>query len=240
MRKKRTLKELTIKDNFLFGAVMADEENCKEFLEMVLDIPIERVKVSKEKSIVYHPEYKGVRLDVYAKDEQHTHYNIEMQAESRMALGKRSRYYQSQMDMELLSIGKDYAELPDTYVIFVCDFDPFHAGKYQYTFRTACKEAADIRLSDGRQIIFLNARGENSRDVSEKLVKFLSFVKADLRESQKDFADPYVQKLQKFIAHVKSSREMEERFMILEEMLEDERNAGREEGRAEGMRYTLL
>lgn len=78
----------------MFGAVICDEDNCKEFLEMVLQIPIERVEVSKEKSIVYHPEYKGVRLDVYAKDEHNTHYNVEMQAIRKKALGKRARYYQ--------------------------------------------------------------------------------------------------------------------------------------------------
>lgn len=33
MAKKKTLQELTIKYNFLFGAVMVNEENCKEFLE---------------------------------------------------------------------------------------------------------------------------------------------------------------------------------------------------------------
>ena len=62
----------------MFGAVMCDEENCRQLLEMVLKIPIQRVEVSKEKSIVYHPEYKGVRLDVYARDENQTHYNVEM------------------------------------------------------------------------------------------------------------------------------------------------------------------
>ena len=109
MRKKQRLKELTIKDNFMFGAVMMDEDNCKGLLERVLELPIERVEISKEKSIVYHPEYKGVRLDVYAKDESQTRYNVEMQVEKKPALGKRSRYYQSQMDMEMLLAGEDYA-----------------------------------------------------------------------------------------------------------------------------------
>ena len=49
MAARKTLRELTIKNNFMFGAVMCDEENCKEFLEMVLQIPIEHVEVSKEK-----------------------------------------------------------------------------------------------------------------------------------------------------------------------------------------------
>ena len=42
MRRKKRLQELTIKDNFMFGAVMADEEMCREFLEMVLGFPIEK------------------------------------------------------------------------------------------------------------------------------------------------------------------------------------------------------
>ena len=50
MAEKKTFKELTIKNNFMFGAVMCDESNCKELLEMVLQIPIERVEISKGKS----------------------------------------------------------------------------------------------------------------------------------------------------------------------------------------------
>lgn len=64
MGNKKLFKELTLKDNFMFGAVMCDEHHCKHLLEMILGFPIERVVVSKEKSIIYHPEYKGVRLDV--------------------------------------------------------------------------------------------------------------------------------------------------------------------------------
>lgn len=70
------------------------------------------VEISKEKSVVYHREYKGVRLDIYAQDEEQTCYNVEMQAASRPHLGKRSRYYHSQMDMDLLLSGRDYEDLP--------------------------------------------------------------------------------------------------------------------------------
>lgn len=40
MKRRKTLQELTIKDNFMFSAVMVDEALCKEFLEMVLRFPI--------------------------------------------------------------------------------------------------------------------------------------------------------------------------------------------------------
>lgn len=235
MRRKHRLRELTIKDNFMFGAVMMDEENCKGLLERVLEIPIERVEVSREKSIVYHPEYKGVRLDVYAKDEHQSHYNVEMQVERKAALGKRSRYYQNQMDMELLLSGEDYSEIPNTYVIFICDFDPFGEEKYRYVFEMQCKESKHTNLEDGRTILFLNTHGKNESEVPKELVTFLRYVKADLAESEEAFDDPYVEQLQKFIRKVKRSREMEERFMIFEEMLKEEHAQGLEEGRREGL-----
>ena len=48
--------------------------------------------------------------------------------------------------------------------------------------------------------------------------------------SESDFEDEFVGQLQKSIHNVKESREMGERYMIFEEMMRDERKAGREEG----------
>ena len=67
-------------------------------------------------------------------------------------------------------------------------------------------------------------------------VSFLNFVKADLSESETDFEDDFVEKLQNTIRRIKSNREMEERFMIFEEMLRDERA----EGKAEAVLEMLL
>ena len=205
---KRCLSDLTIKNDFMFGAVMINPENCKEFLERALEIEIDRVDVSREKSMVYHPDYKGIRLDVYAKDENNTCYNVEMQMTKKPALGRRSRYYQSQMDMDILLSGREYAELPDSYVIFICGFDPFGERKYRYTFQMQCKESNQTPLEDGRRIVFLSTCGENEDEISKELLAFLKFGKADLKES----------------------REMDERFMTLEEMLKDERKEGLKEG----------
>ncbi len=252
MGKKEKLQDLTIKSNFLFGAVMSKKENCKGFLEMTLGFPIEQVEVSKEKSIVYHPEYKGIRLDVYAKDGKNTHYNVEMQVLKRAALGKRSRYYHSQIDMELLLKGQEYQNLADTYVIFVCDFDPFGKKRYCYTFMNCCLEDKELKLCDGSITIFLSTKGENENEVSPELIKFLKFVSADLKESMNDFQDSYVKQLQNTIRHIKSSREMEERYMILRELLEDEYLegillgkeegilVGREEGKLDGKTESIL
>ena len=235
MRYQKTLKELTIKDNFMFGAVMSDEENCRCLLELILGTSISRVKVNKEKSIVYHPGYKGIRLDVYAGDENNIRYNVEMQTLHKPALGKRARYYHSQIDMELLLAGADYSELPDTYVIFVCDFDPFDQGKYVYSFESSCRETENAKIPDGSRSIFLSTCGRNPQDVPQPMVKFLNYVGANLKNSTKDFEDAFVARLQRSVQSVKESRELEEGYMLFEELLRDERAEGKAEGRAEAV-----
>lgn len=239
MRRKKRLQELTIKDNFMFGAVMVHEDMCRHFLEMVLRFPIGRVEISKEHSLIYNPEYRGVRLDIYAKDEHHTHYNVEMQVSRDVCLSKRSRYYHSQIDMELLLSGVGYSELPDSYVIFICDYDPCGMGKYMYTFRNSCKEDVSLALEDGNCTIYLSTCGKNDRDVPKELVSFLKFVKADLDESMADFEDDFVRKLQDIVREVKKSRKMEERYMLLEELLKTERSEGKAEARIEDI-FELL
>lgn len=240
MGRQKRLQDLTIKDNFMFGAVMSIEENCIAFLEMVLGFPIEKVVVSKERSMIYHPEYRGVRLDIYARNEKHTHYNVEMQARRQADLGKRSRYYHSQIDVECLEKGLPYEELPNTFVIFICDFDPFGCGLYYYSFQNECQEDTRAKLCDGNKTIFLSTKGKNKEQMPQSLVKFLKFVEADLAESEEDFDDELVRQFQTSIRKIKTSREMGERYMLFEELLKEERQEGLAQGRQENAREYIL
>ena len=228
--KKKKLQELTIKDNFMFAAVMMDPENCRGFLEMLLEIPIARVEVSYEKSMVYRPEYKGVRLDVFAKDEHNTRYNVEMQVAKR-ALERRSRYYHGQMDMEMLLSGMDYRQLPNAYVIFICDFDPFGQGRYLYTVKKRCQELSELPYEDGNTTMFLSTCGKNEDEVPKPLVNFLRFVKG----SGITCEDAFTKQLQRSVDLVKRNRDMEERFMVLDDMMEDARREGKAEGKTEAV-----
>ena len=117
---------------------MMDEEICRELLELVLGFRIAKVMVSKEKCFVYHPEYKGVRLDILTAD----------------------------------------------------------GRKYRYTFDMACRE------------------------------------------------DSFIKRVQTAVRNVKASREMEEQYMLLEELIKEEREQalaeGRELGLAEGQISSIL
>lgn len=136
--------------------------------------------------------------------------------------------------------GMEYENLPDTYVIFICDYDPFYEGKYRYVFRNMCWEDNNVNLQDGSWTIFLNTHGTNDDEVPEELVKFLKFVGADLGESQRDFQDDFIKKLQDSIKNVKQSREMEERYMLLEELLKREYKTGKAEGKVESKIESII
>ena len=233
MGEKRTLQQLTIKDNFMFTAVMMDEANCLRFLERALDMQIDHVVVDKEKSLIYHPDYHGIRLDVYAKGNSKA-FNIEMQIQPKHNLPRRTRYYHDQIDMSELQPSEGYEALPEAYVIFVCDFDPFGDKKYRYTFEEICKET-NRPLQNGRHTIFLSTKGMNRSEVPEELVELLNYIGAGESVSSENYSDPYVRQLQKSVNDTKKSRKMEERFMMIEELMQEEYQAGKAEGREEGI-----
>ena len=224
----KKFKDLTIRDAFMFAAVMADSEICRRVLELALGIPVAEVHVQTEKTMAYHSEYHGVRLDVYAADAARTRFNVEMQVTLQKFLPKRSRYYHDQIDMDALLSGDSYENLPDTYVIFVCDFDPFGDGLYRYSTGTYCRETGNL-VNDGIETIYLNAHGKNRNDIPEGLLHFMDYVKNTGRQDTVFTDDSFVRYLQDTIDKIKQDRGMEERYMLLEEMMRNEKLEGKRE-----------
>ena len=103
----------------------------------------------------------------------------------------------------------------------------------------ACREDGEVSLEDGSHTVFLSTCGENEDEVPEELVKFLKYVKAELKESTGDFRDSFVKRIQDAVRNVKASREMEEQFMLLEELIREEREDTRKQALAEGRELGL-
>ena len=70
----------------------------------------------------------------------------------------------------------------------------------------------------------------------ETMIRYLKYVGTPLSDSEKDFEDVFIQRIQSAVKEVKASREMGARYMTFQELLNDEREAGRKEGRAEGLK----
>ena len=173
----KSFDELTIQDNFIFQKVMLKKHICKAVLERLLDISIKDiVYIQEEKTLDVSLETKSVRLDVYVNDDKGTVFNIEMQTSKDMEeLVKRTRFYQSILDMYHLQKGQKYMTLNDSYIIFICTFPVFTGHRHKYTFKNVCIEEHDILLNDGATKLFLSTKGKMD-DISKPLQRFLEYV----------------------------------------------------------------
>jgi len=178
----KPVEELTFTDDFMFGYVLRDPEICKTLLETLLGIQIEHLEYPElQKSISSFYESKGVRLDVYIKGSNRV-FDIEIQNDFQLALPRRTRYYQSMIDMDDLLKGLDYSQLNDSFVIFVCQFDPFNADLPCYTFKNLCLENKNIELNDGTTKVIFNSSAyekENNLEISA----FLKYIKTKVPTS---------------------------------------------------------
>ena len=202
---------LTIKDDFIFGKVMENKENCVEMLERLTGNRISgNISINNQKAIKVAVDGKGVRYDVYVEDDAGVMYDAEMQREkNKSILPKRSRFYQGLMDLGYLETGDEYVELADSYVIFICTFDPFDEGLCCYEFENHCdghEGIGDIPLGDGRKILIYNTKGKVV-NVSPEVYSFLCYI-----EDGK-MRDEYTQKLQNSVAMARHNRKWRVEYM---------------------------
>ena len=220
---------LGISNDFMFGKIMQDAELCKELLQRILpDLEIDHIEYPEaQKSIRLDVDAESVRLDVYVRDGKGSIYDIEMQVVDTKELPKRSRYYQSMIDLQLIDKGEYYKKLKPSYIIFICPFDLFDKGRHIYTFENICKEDNSVFLKDGAVKIFLNADSDQD-DVSQELKTFLDYVAGKVP------ADDFVQRLEEAVEQARKNREWRHEYMTL--LMRDQENIekGIEKGKIYG------
>ena len=235
-RPYKDLSELTLMDDYMFGVVMQDPKLAKAVIEAILNVRLRRVEyVEPQKSMKERYDAKGVRLDLYVEDEDGTVYNVEIQTTDKRNLPKRMRYYQSIIDLHILSPGANYQKLRKSYVIFICNYDPFGLNRTVYTFENRCLEAPELNFGDETVKVVANTRGTEG-ETGEALSELLRYLDRGTVSGETS------RSLEEAVNDVKNSEERRREYMVMmaremeirEEGREEGRVEGREEGRAEG------
>lgn len=235
MSKIKTIKELNLEDDFLFAKVMSDTEICKEVLEKILNVKIEKIIMLEEQKVIdLLIESKGIRLDVYVKDENNTVYNVEMQRGKNKNLPKRFRYYQGNIDLDLISKGEDYKKLKKSFVIFICTFDLFGQGRHVYTFENRCIEDNNLSLDDGTKKIILNTKGILD-DVDSEMHDFLRYIEDTTDLAAEKSSGSLVKHIHKKVKEVKNNEKVEVEYMTLLERDREKIEEGIEQGIQKGI-----
>ena len=169
-----------------------------------------------QKYIAFNPGNKSIRLDVYFEDGD-TVYDIEIQKADKGNLPKRTRMYSSMMDANMLDKGLEYEELKDSYVIFICMFDPFEKGLARYTFRSICEEAEGLPLGDGRCIMFLNTKGSIG-ELGKDMDAFFGYINGGVSSigTGKDSGNEFVERLDECVLDINGDEDWRQGYMKYE------------------------
>ena len=227
----KTVDELTFSDDYMFGEIMKDPDICAHVIEVLLKIKVEKIEyLERQKIFKESYDSKGVRFDVYVKDSDRV-FDIEIQCRTVSDLPKRTRYYQSMIDMDNLLKGETYDSLPESFIIFICKKDPFSLKLPQYTFRNRCIEDKTLFLGDKTTKVFYNAESYGGAEDGE-LRAFLKFVAENQAE------DEFTRALESHIFETIRSETFRREYMEMtlreHDLLYWGKQEGLEEGRTEG------
>lgn len=233
---KRTLKDLNLMDKFLFDEAMEDKDNMKTLLDIVLGQDTHlKYPPQTEKEFRNSKENRQIRLDVYAIDEDDVVYDTEPQKQNTKNLPKRSRLYQGLIDSNLLPPGSiDFNALNTVIIIMIMPFDLFGYELYQYTFRMKCEEISELELEDGATRIFLNSHGKHPEFVNPELIEVLEYMEKSTDTVAKKCESKRIHQMHERITKLKSSKEMEIKYMQKWEEKEIERQEAYAEGERVG------
>ena len=208
-KEKRKLKDLNLLDKFLFDEAMEDEENMKTLLDIILgqDTHLKQPPQT-EKECRSSFEKRQIRLDVYTVDEDDVVYDTEPQKTNTKNLPKRSRLYQGMIDSRLLPPG-------------CIDFNLLNP---------------EMELGDDATRIFLNSHGKHPELVSRELIELLEYMEKSTDAVVEECESERIHQMHERVNRLKSSKEMEIKFMQKWEEKEMERQEAYAEGREEGER----
>ena len=158
-------------------------------------------------------------------------YDVEMQNREQKDLPRRSRFYQAKIDSKNLeSDEKDWANKPRVYVIIITSYDPFGYDYMRYTVRNKCVELPEMEYDDGLRYIYFYTKGK--RGGNQEIKALLNYLQQSVIEN---VTDENTQSIHESVERIKQSAEVRGKYMTIGEIMDYNKEIGREEGQAQGI-----
>ena len=224
----------------IFKVVMQDESIAREIIGVILGKKVAKIKnYSTQKDKKFQKLARGVRFDLYFEDDD-TAYEVETQNSPCIDMGRRCRFYQGMIDVDLLQEGEGFDQLKDSYIIFLCAYDPFKQGKPVYTFETVCTNEPEdatignaLRLETGAKIVICNACAYDQTE--SDLRDFLQYLSTQKVAENNSF----ITKINEAVQLANANEEVRSEAMISDYKIRDAAAAARAEGMERGIERGL-
>lgn len=191
-----------------------------------------RITSEAQSAMKFAADMHGVRFDAYIKSDE-AWADIEMQtSKNGLSLGKRSRYYQSNMDLDCLEQGQDYEKLKKCYVIFICTFDYFGKDEAIYYFQNWDYEKG-LKLDDFSYKIVLNTSCSKDK-IPMKLSPLFTYIHEARNIGNSELVDRIDKRVRNF-----STGEWRRKQMTFEYYVKDKERRAYHSGEEAGMEIGL-
>ena len=127
----------------------------------------------------------------------------------------------------------DYDKLPESFIIFICNFDHVGKGLAKYE-RVSYYKGTDDEYNDGSHVILLNTRYTDRSNVSDSIAEYLDYIRDN--NDTANFSTMLAQEAVDLTQKVRHDPEKEVDFVTFRMALMDERRAAHKEGREEGIK----
>ncbi|MBO4375102.1 MAG: hypothetical protein J5829_08365 [Lachnospiraceae bacterium] len=241
----KPLEEMDVIDNFLFTAMAYDEETggevCRMILEPVLKRKVGKIHFTAQKVVPGVSETgHGIRMDAFImEDDDGTGmtdadvYDIEpdKNESQKRFLPKRVRYYGDLIDVQLLSTGTDYDQLPKLVMVFILSYDPFGQNAMYYEAGTVLKTHPVVPYDDGIRRIYLYTGGDLPKNADKYDIDLQKLLKYIAKSTAENITDDTTKRLDEIVKSTKKKKAIGVKYMkswerereLIEEVRREER-----------------
>ena len=229
-QKRQWVRQFNLTSDLFAGKVFEDLAASQELCRILMQQPGLRLKSVRTQYVIRNLESHSVQLDILAEEDSGNMISIELQMYSEVAPFRRTRYYTSCIDMNILEKGREYYELPDVTVLYITkgDFIGCKTGVYQVDRKIRDNSVA-IDTANGVHEKYFNLKYSSKDAEIDELLHYL-----------KD-SDPFYQTklFPRIVERVNLYKMQKEGVDVMCEIADRIRREGRIEGKKEAIMELL-
>ena len=176
--KREEIRKLNLTSDLLSSVVFEDKLALQDVLRILTgihELKVTRVEPQRSYRNLYG---HGSVADVWAEDECHTQYNMEIQIAENEDHLRRSRFIQSRIDSRVLNTGISYGKLPELYMIFITEKDFLRAGNSLAEVVRTIKGTRK-QIDNGVHEIYVNLEHSSENEELQRLLSYFRHTEED-------------------------------------------------------------
>ena len=244
-------KRLNLKNDIVFKAFFAKKGNEKfliDFLEPLLKIKINNIKIQEEKNLLQlTPNEKGGRLDLEAELNNRVVVNIELQMKNNYNMKERLTFYGAKKLTDTIEIGQNYNEMKKVIVVAILGYNLLDVEDYISQTKIVLEKYRDYEVIDNLKWYFIELPKfrRSHPNMDDKINQWVAFID-DYDRGLVKMAEEKNKTLEEAKVEIQriTGDEIIRRRAWLEEKWEMDRNSelsyAKTKGREEGKRETQI